>query len=341
MSAAAEDDGVAAELAHRHLERDAGAGRRLLEDHRQRLAVERPVAPPVLVAQSRDRGCDAVAGVVPVDIEEVPRGRASRRPPNSAASRATALRLRPFPRDFVEDAEPPRRSRARRRSAAAASAPHFRRPSGTAAPRRAAWRRSRRPAARLAAKAEQQAGAAQFGEQLGMGADQHFEPAPQEPRHALGALEETRRRASHRGPRCRRRSPAGCRRRSNRASRGPCRSPPFRWRGTRRSGSRRPAPWRPPSTSGRDAGPFMREQPAGAAHAALHLVEDQQQPELVADRPQALRDNRPPAARMPPSPCTGSTRIAAVSSLIAARISFRLPKATWSKPSITGPKPLR
>ena len=36
--------------------------------------------------------------------------------------------------------------------------------------------------------------------------------------------------------------------------------------------------------SGGDPVPFMREQLAGAAHAALHLVIDEQQPELVADR---------------------------------------------------------
>ncbi len=44
---------------------------------------------------------------------------------------------------------------------------------------------------------------------------------------------------------------------------------------------------------------------------------------------------------MPPSPCTGSTRIAAVSGVIAAFSSFRLPKVTWSKPSTTGSKPFR
>ena len=38
---------------------------------------------------------------------------------------------------------------------------------------------------------------------------------------------------------------------------------------------------------GRDAGPFMREQPPGAAHAALHLVKDQEHAVLVAQGAQA------------------------------------------------------
>ena len=43
---------------------------------------------------------------------------------------------------------------------------------------------------------------------------------------------------------------------------------------------------------GRDADRLIDEQRAGAAHAALHLVEDQQQAVPVADRAQALEESR-------------------------------------------------
>ena len=54
----------------------------------------------------------------------------------------------------------------------------------------------------------------------------------------------------------------------------------------------------------RDAGPLVREQLAGAAHAALHLVEHQQQPVPVAHLPQRLEQcRRGDVARRPrPAP---------------------------------------
>jgi hypothetical protein len=44
--------------------------------------------------------------------------------------------------------------------------------------------------------------------------------------------------------------------------------------------------------------------------------------------------------RMPPSPCTGSIRIAAVRSVTAAFSASWSPQGTWTKPGRSGPKPL-
>ena len=86
-------DRIAAELAHRHLERDAGPGRRLLEDHRQGLAGERPVAPAVLVGDADIEDAAQLGAVELVDVEEVARAGGVSRPSTSAA--APVVRLTP------------------------------------------------------------------------------------------------------------------------------------------------------------------------------------------------------------------------------------------------------
>src|SRR5205807_8574678 len=64
-------------LAHRHLERDAGARRRLLEDHRQGLAGERPgaAAAALLEGDAHVEDVPELGRVETVEIEEMPRRR--------------------------------------------------------------------------------------------------------------------------------------------------------------------------------------------------------------------------------------------------------------------------
>ena len=82
---------------------------------------------------------------------------------------------------------------------------------------------------------------------------------------------------------------------------------------------------------GADAGRCQAKNVAGAADAGLHLVEDEQRAELVGERARLLERSRPSSGCTPPSPCTGSRKIAAVSGRAAATsdsTSFGVAKRT-------------
>jgi hypothetical protein len=68
-------------MTHRHLKGDAGSRRRLLENHRQRLAGERPVTPAVLVGEAEIEDAAQGRAVELVEIEKVARRLRRRAPP--------------------------------------------------------------------------------------------------------------------------------------------------------------------------------------------------------------------------------------------------------------------
>jgi len=72
---------------------------------------------------------------------------------------------------------------------------------------------------------------------------------------------------------------------------------------------------------------FVGEQFAGAAHAALHFVQRQEQAEFVAGGAE-ISQEKLGATRTPPSPWIGSTRIPAVCAPMALRTAFMLPNGT-------------
>ena len=89
---------------------------------------------------------------------------------------------------------------------------------------------------------------------------------------------------------------------------------------------------------GRDAAVLVGEELAGATDAGLHLVEDQQQAVLVADRAQPAQEGGR-TTRTPPSPWIGSIMIAAVCGPIAASTASRSVIGIWSKPRPSGRSP--
>ena len=125
-------------------------------------------------------------------------------------------------------------------------------------------------------------------------------------------IEEARRQRRRRAPHCRPPSPADCRRRSSRGCRPSCPWPASAVASTAPIGKPPPSALASAMMSGVDAELLIGEQFAGAADAGLHLVEHQQQAVLVAQLAQRRR-NAGGTTRTPPSPCTGSIRMAAVS----------------------------
>src|SRR5262249_39210079 len=105
---------------------------------------------------------------------------------------------------------------------------------------------------------------------------------------------------------------------------------------------------------GRNLGPFVREQPARAAHAALHPLEYEQQPLRIPHSAQIPEPRGPGTAPAPPplpqpvaaprtrpAPCTGSPTMAAAAGPIARSTASRSPNSTTAKPGTGGPKPSR
>ena len=74
---------------------------------------------------------------------------------------------------------------------------------------------------------------------------------------------------------------------------------------------------------GLDAGPLVREPLAGAADAALHLVEHQQPVVLVAQRCAGPADSRQRAGLMPPSPWIVSRKTATTFGFVARHLLDR------------------
>ena len=83
---------------------------------------------------------------------------------------------------------------------------------------------------------------------------------------------------------------------------------------------------------GRDAGVLIGEQLAGAADAGLHFVEDQQAGRARRTVCAMRAGNACGTTRTPPSPMTGSIRMAAVSGPMAFLVASRSANGTWSKP---------
>ena len=321
MSFAGQHDRLAAQLAHANLEADPGPGRRLLEDQRQGLAGERP-------------GLRA-ARIVALE----PRGGVSACPASSPLStwwrsrkcRGSGMRDLEAPAHLLQRLGPPPRSPRRRSPAAAAGGPTL---SAAGAPSmpciahpgdEVAGRRSD-------LKADHQTGPAHLPDRLRMASGEVLQPLPQPAGKRRGPCRGSRAPAA-------RRATAFADRHGQRvaaisaavAAGGHALGGLFgRHEGTQRESPSR-CPW--PRTS-RPA----RSRPIhGRRTGRSGRSRTGSRPDRAADRirrrsPAARGDSSRSALRIPPSPWIGSTCRAAVSSVMAARSSFRLPNGTWSKP---------
>ena len=286
---AGEHEGLAAELAHRHVEGDARAGRGLVEDHRQGLAGERPVLADLALAAvgleggaRLEHAAKLGAGEV-LEVEEIafavdhsaaPR-RASARISSSSASQVRSSRATASP----ISASP---------TISGGKQPHDVVAGRDGEELLAARRVDEVGVRHMRAQPEHQALAAQLGDHRRMAVHQRREALLQKQAHLPDVIEEARREhdvedgvADRHGERVAAEGRAMDARGHALGGLGGREARPHRETAADALGDRHDV--------GLDAAPLMREQPAGAPDAGLHLVEDEEHAMFVAELAQAAQ----------------------------------------------------